>query len=93
MAQYTANTTNRTNAQIAGIRACFRNFERSVLPQASSGHTARMARYTTPSGRAMALNVPEDTVWPPNGRNPGKAEDTVRYASSVANTTMMTLLK
>ena len=78
---------------MAGMRACFKNFALSVLPHAKSGHSAKMARYTTPSGRAMALNVPEDTVWPPNGRKSGSAEEMVRYASKVANTTMMTLLK
>ena len=93
MPQYTASTTNSTTAQMAGMRACFRNFARSVVPHARSGQMARIARYTTPSGRAMALNVPEDTVWPPNGRKSGSAEEMVRYASSVANTTMMTLLK
>ena len=46
----------------------------------------------------MALYVPADTVWPPNGtgmpnRCAGNAEDTVMYVSSTANTTMMTLLK
>ena len=41
----------------------------------------------------MALYVPADTVWPPNGRKAGSADETVRYVSSTANTTMMTLLK
>ena len=41
----------------------------------------------------MALYVPADTDWPPNGKKEGSAEEMVMYVSRTANTTMMTLLK
>ena len=46
-----------------------------------------------PNGRATALYVPVLTVCPPNGKNAGRALDTVRYAIKMADIIITTLLK
>ena len=78
VAKYAISATNITAAHTAGMRAFFQNAFGSVFTHESSGHTAMMAQYTTPSGRAMALYVPADRLCPPNGSQLGSALATVR---------------